>query len=104
MPFTSKDMQHNMCFPKLYFGTTGCNMVQTEEGLNSEVLKYVQLYGSFDKLIQTSYIMENTVFDANLQALCSQGPIFLWLHVTQITKEDNETMAKGPMFPSSKVF
>lgn len=72
-------MQHNICLPDLYFGTKGCNMVQTEERLNGEVLKYVQLHGSFDKLILTSYIMENTVFDASLQALCSQGPIFLLL-------------------------
>lgn len=49
MLFTSKDMQHDICLPDLYFGTKGCKMVQTEERLNGEVLKYVQLYGSFDK-------------------------------------------------------
>lgn len=38
--------------------------------------------------------MENTVFDASLQALCSQGPIFLWFYVIQIMKEDNETMKR----------
>lgn len=46
--------------------------------------------------------MENTVFDASLQALCSQGPMFLWLSVTQMRKEDNETMTKGPTFPRSQ--